>query len=112
MTRWLEEKQEAERQAYEPGPEWNFDVSIPARLIQDKALPSSAKIMYGVLRCFCIGNQHDTCDPSMTEIAEIANVLVTNVPKTIKLLEQRGYIEVARQGHGISNRYTLLKEKR
>ncbi len=82
------------------------EITIPLSVVQDRAIPANAKLVFGILRSFCKGNK-TTCTPSLIEIAKRANTWFSNVPKLLRTLEHQKYISVDRTG--TRNVYTLLR---
>ncbi len=69
----------------------DLEICIPLNLVKDSKVPALAKIIYGVLKSFCVGKR---CNPSLIEIADRSGLALPNVPRNLRNLEQKGYIRI------------------
>ena len=84
----------------------DLEICIPLCLVKDQKVPALAKIIYGVLKSFCVGKQ-ERCNPSLIEIADRSGLALPNLPRNLKNLEKAGYIRIKRDQR--RNHYEFVK---
>jgi hypothetical protein len=83
---------------------------IPAHIISDTTLSSSAKVVYGAISSFT-ANGKKPGFPSLAEIAKRAGLSVRTVPRLISQVSQAGHIKIRPRAHGRSHVYELSAPK-
>ena len=69
----------------------DYEIRIPSKLIQDRNLSFSAKILYGEIVRFCGDTGH--CHVTNATLAELLGVSTRSITEMIKGLKQYQYIQ-------------------
>jgi DNA-binding transcriptional regulator YhcF (GntR family) len=75
-------------------------------VMYNKSLSTTDKAVFCAFSTFCFNN--DKCFPSQRKVAEMLNICVRTVQRSLKRLVSEGYIKIERK-LGSVNIYTLLK---
>jgi len=84
------------------------EITIPLRVLQDRRLTSTAKVLYGVVRSFAMARRNHY-NPTLHEISMRSNIGAVVVIRTITNLVQAGYVRKHKDHGGRRNRYEFLK---
>lgn len=77
-------------------------LQIPADILSDSALPSSAKIIYGFLLSLKNGTD-SICNLTSQQLADTIGLERTAIPRLVKVLEAEGLLKV-HNGYSTKNR--------
>ena len=83
----------------------NFKFKVSLELLTDTDVFPTARILWIILNTFCDPGQ-TKCSPSMAQVAERSKIMLTNIPKLIRNLEENGYLERVGK-EGLTNIYEL-----
>jgi DNA-binding IclR family transcriptional regulator len=81
---------------------------ISLELLTDTDVFPTARILWIIMNTFC--RQGETrCSPTLAQVAERSKIMLTNVPKLIRNLEENGYLKRIGKD-GLTNIYELYSK--
>jgi hypothetical protein len=86
----------------------NLKFKVSLALLTDTDVFPTARILWIIMNTFCeIGERK--CSPTLAQIAERSKIMLTNIPKLIRNLEENGYLKRIGKD-GLTNIYELYSK--
>ena len=86
----------------------NLKFKVSLELLTDTNVFPTARILWIIMNTFCEQGERK-CSPTLAQIAERSKIMLTNIPKLIRNLEENGYLKRIGKD-GLTNIYELYSK--